>query len=169
MAEATDSGDGTVGKPPQGTMPQVQVRILGQYIKDLSFENPNVRKMLEGPGEKPALRVEVNVNAAKVREKIFESAIAFKAEASSKAGVIYDLELTYAGLFEVQNLPEQALEPFLLINCPTLLFPFLRRLVADLTREGGFPPLLLDPIDFAAMFMQKQQQQAAQGPKPPVN
>src|SRR5207249_7486757 len=87
-----------------------------------------------------------------------ESAIAFKAQANSKAGVIYDLELSYAGLFEVQNLPDQALEPFLLINCPALLFPFLRRLVADLTREGGFPPLLLDPIDFAALFMQRQQQ-----------
>ena len=77
---------------------------------------------------------------------------------NSKAGVIYDLELTYAGLFEIQSIPQEALEPFLLINCPTLLFPFLRRIVADLTREGGFPPLLLDPIDFAVLFMQRQQQ-----------
>ena len=69
--------------------------------------------------------------------------------------MIYDLELAYAGLFEIQSMPEQALEPFLLINCPALLFPFLRRLVADLTREGGFPPLLLDPIDFAGLFMQQ--------------
>jgi len=100
----------------------------------------------------------VNVNATKVADKVFESTILFKAEAGSDTGVIYDLELAYAGLFEIQNLPEQALEPFLLINCPSLLFPFLRRIVADLTREGGFPPLLLDPIDFAALFMQRQQQ-----------
>jgi len=159
MAEPTDSGNGNIGNPPAGAAPpSVQVRVVGQYIKDLSFENPNVRKMIEGPGEKPALRVEVNVNATKVADKVFESTILFKAEAGSDTGVIYDLELAYAGLFEIQNLPEQALEPFLLINCPSLLFPFLRRIVADLTREGGFPPPLLDPIDFAALFMQRQQQ-----------
>jgi preprotein translocase subunit SecB len=72
-------------------------------------------------------------------------------------------------LFEIQSIPAQALEPFHLINCPSLLFPFLRRLVADLTREGGFAPLLLDPIDFAGLFMQKQQQGTAQGVKPAVN
>jgi preprotein translocase subunit SecB len=160
MAEPTASGNGDKPVPAAGPG-QPQVRVVAQYIKDLSFENPNVRKLLEGPGEQPALRVEVNVNATKVSDKIFESAIEFKAQANSKAGVIYDLELAYAGLFEIQNLPEQALEPFLLINCPSLLFPFLRRLVADLTREGGFPPLLLDPIDFAGLFMQKKQQQAA--------
>ena len=124
MAEPTDSGNGNIGNAPAGAAPpSVQVRVVGQYIKDLSFENPNVRKLLEGPGEKPALRVEVNVNATKLADKMFESAILFKAEAASKTGVIYDLELAYAGLFEIQNLPEQALEPFLLINCPSLLFP----------------------------------------------
>ena len=158
MAEPTDSGNGNIGNPPGAAPPSVQVRVAGQYIKDLSFENPNVHKLLQGPGEKPALRVEVNVNATKIADRMFESAILFKAEAVSDAGVIYDLELAYAGLFEIQNLPEQSLEPFLLINCPTLLFPFLRRIVADLTREGGFPPLLLDPIDFAVLFMQRQQQ-----------
>jgi len=162
MAQPTDGGNGN--KTGAGAQPPaVQVRVAGQYIKDLSFENPNVRKLLEGPGEKPALRIEVNVNATKLTDKMFESAILFKAEATSKAGVIYDLELAYAGLFEIQNLPEQALEPFLLINCPSLLFPFLRRIVADLTREGGFAPLLLDPIDFAALFVQRQQQAAQQG------
>jgi preprotein translocase subunit SecB len=169
MAEPGDTGNGNIGAPPAGTAgPPLQVRVVGQYIKDLSFENPNVRKLMDGPGEKPALRVEVNVNATKMADKIFESAIEFKAQATSKAGVIYDMELAYAGLFEIQSIPEQALEPFLLINCPSLLFPFLRRLVADLTREGGFPPLLLDPIDFAGLFVQKKQQ-AGQGIKPAVN
>jgi preprotein translocase subunit SecB len=168
MAQSTDGGDGnkTLAGPQP---PAVQVRVAGQYIKDLSFENPNVRKLLDGPGEKPALRVEVNVNATKLNDKMFESAILFKAEASSRAGVIYDLELAYAGLFEIQNLPDQALEPFLLINCPSLLFPFLRRIVADLTREGGFAPLLLDPIDFAALFVQRQQQGQQQGVQPKTN
>ncbi len=170
MAEPTDNGGKNPGQPPAGTAgPPLQVRVVGQYIKDLSFENPNIRKLMEGPGDQPALRVEVNVNATKMGDKVFESAIVFKADATSKAGVIYDLELTYAGLFEIQSIPEEALEPFLLINCPSLLFPFLRRLVADLTREGGFPPLLLDPIDFAGLFMQRRQQGAAQGVKPAVN
>jgi preprotein translocase subunit SecB len=159
---------GSAGSPAGMAAPPVQVRIIGQYIKDLSFENPNVRKLIDGGGEKPTLRVEVNVNATKMTDRVWESAIEFKAEATSQAGVIYDMELAYAGLFEIQSIPEQALQPFLLINCPSLLFPFLRRLVADLTREGGFPPLLLDPIDFAGLFMQRQHQ-AAQGLKPAVN
>ena len=159
------------GQPPAGSAgPPLQVRVVGQYIKDLSFENPNIRKLLDGPGRRsPTLRVEVNVNATKIADKMFESAIDFKAEATSKAGRDLRLGASYAGLFEIQNIPEQALEPFLLINCPALLFPFLRRLVADLTREGGFPPLLLDPIDFAGLFIQKQQQGAVQGIKPVVN
>jgi preprotein translocase subunit SecB len=169
MTEPKDGGNGNKPAAAAPAGPPPQVRVVGQYIKDLSFENPNVRRLLDGPGEQPTLRVEVNVNANKLTDKVFESAIAFKAQANSKAGVIYDLELAYAGMFEVQNLPEQALEPFLLINCPALLFPFLRRLVADLTREGGFPPLLLDPIDFAALFMQKKQQAAGQPARPPVN
>jgi preprotein translocase subunit SecB len=164
MAEPNDPGSTA---PPQAG-PALQVRVVGQYIKDLSFENPNVRKLIDGTGEQPALRLEVNVNAMKMADKFFESSIEFKAQATSKAGVIYDLELAYAGLFEIQSIPEQALEPFLLINCPSLLFPFLRRLVADLTREGGFPPLLLDPIDFAALYMQKKQQ-GQQGEKPALN
>jgi len=167
--EPSDSGNGNVGGPPAGASPpQVQIRVVGQYIKDLSFENPNVRKLLDGSGEKPTLRVEVNVNAAKITDAIFESAIQFKAEAVSQSGVIYDLELAYAGLFEIQGMPEASLEPFLLINCPALLFPFLRRLVADLTREGGFPPLLLDPIDFAGLYMQRQQQ-GQQPAQPKIN
>jgi len=155
MAEPIESGGATA--PDGGPASQVQVRVIGQYIKDLSFENPNVHKLLGTSTDKPSLRIEVNVNATKVADKTFESTIQFKAEATSKLGVIYDLELAYGGLFQIENMPDQALEPFLLINCPTLLFPFVRRLVADLTREGGFPPLLLDPIDFAALFMQRQQ------------
>lgn len=147
--------------PPQQPPPPVQAQVVGQYIKDLSFENPNVNKLLEGPGENPNLKLEVNVNAQRVGENLYESAIDFKAHATNKLGTIYDMELVYAGLFKIQNIPEQALEPFLLINCPSVIFPFLRRLVADISREGGFPPLLLDPIDFASLFMRRQQEMAA--------
>jgi preprotein translocase subunit SecB len=147
----------------------VQVRVAGQYIKDLSFECPSVHRLIEDPGEAPNLRVEVNVNASKVANNAFESVVNFKAEATAKVGTIYDLELTYAGLFQVENLPEAALEPFLLIECPTLLFPFVRRLVADLTREGGFPPLLLDPINFGQLYAKRQQERAAQAQAKPAS
>jgi preprotein translocase subunit SecB len=168
MAEAAKSGNGG-SNAPAAPGQQVQVRVVAQYIKDLSFESPNVLKLLEGPREAPNLRLEVNVNAAKVGDTTFESVINFKAEAVGKAGTIYDLELAYAGLFQVENLPEPALEPFLLIECPSLLFPFARRLVADLTREGGFPPLLLDPINFANLLAQRQRDRGARPQETPVN
>jgi preprotein translocase subunit SecB len=162
MTDQTSNGSTAGANPTQG-QPPIQARVVAQYIKDLSFENPNVGKLLDGPGERPNLQVEVNVNAVRVSGDLFESAIDFKAQATNKAGVIYDLELVYAGMFKIEKIPGQALEPFLLIHCPSLLFPFLRRLVADLTREGGFPPLLLDPIDFTGLYMNKQQQEATIG------
>jgi len=167
MAEQGNAGSGT---PGAGAPPPVQVRVLGQYIKDLSFENPNVEKLLQSPGDNPNLQLEVNVNAKSMAKDVFESAIEFRARASNKQGVLYDLELVYAGLFKVENVPQQALEPFLLVNCPLLLFPFLRRLVADLTREGGFPPLLLDPIDFGGLYVRRKQQEGlAQTTPQPAN
>jgi preprotein translocase subunit SecB len=158
MTELPNNGSAAGANSAQG-QPPIQAQVVGQYIKDLSFENPNVGKLLGGPGESPNLKLEVNVNAKRVGRDLFESAIEFKAQATNKAGVIYDLELVYGGVFKIENMPAQALEPFLLINCPLLMFPFVRRLVADITREGGFPPLLLDPIDFAGLFMRRKQQE----------
>jgi preprotein translocase subunit SecB len=169
MVEPPKTGNGG-GQDGAGGANQAQVRVLGQYIKDLSFENPNIRKLLDSPGEAPNLRVEVNVNADKVRNGVYESAILLKAEATSaKLGTIYDLELTYAGMFQIENMPDQAMEQFLLINCPALLFPFARRIAADLTREGGFPPLLLDPIDFVSLYAKRQQEQQAHAQSKPTN
>jgi preprotein translocase subunit SecB len=135
-------------------------------VKDLSFENPNIGKLLKEPGDNPNLQLAINVTAQAVDTDLYESAIDFNAQATNKLGTLYELELIYAGLFKVQNLPPQALEPFLLINCPTILFPFLRRLVADISREGGFPPLLLDPFDFAQLYLRRQQELAAKKPAP---
>lgn len=136
----------------------MEVRVLGQYVKDLSFESPNVVKLMSAPPENPNLQLEINVVPAQIGPNVYESALTFKAEAKSKIGLIYDLELVYAGLFEIKNAPPEALDPMLNINCPALLFPFLRRIAADLTREGGFPPLLLDPVDFGALYMKKREQ-----------
>ncbi|MGI9525127.1 MAG: protein-export chaperone SecB [Hyphomicrobiaceae bacterium] len=136
----------------------VRARVVAQFIRDLSFECPKIERLLEGPGDNPNLNIEVNVNARHLNEDLYESAVEFKAKADNAGGVIYHLEIVYGGMFQIENLPPEALEGFLLVNCPALLFPFLRRIVADLTRESGFPPLFLDPIDFGALYMQKQQQ-----------
>jgi preprotein translocase subunit SecB len=145
---------------------QVEIRVLNQYIKDLSFENPNMGKQMLAQGENPNLQVEVNVNANRMAQDVYESAILLKGLCNSKAGKLYEFECEYAGLFEVKNMPDQALEQFLLVNSPALLFPFLRRIAADMTREGGFPPLLLDPIDFASLYLRRREQEAAQGGAP---
>jgi len=147
----------------QSEAPQIQARVVAQYIKDLSFENPNVDKLIGQPGEKPNMSIQVNVNARRVKDDLFESEIDFKGHATNDQGTIYDIELIYAGLFQIRQIPEEAMEPFLLINCPSLLFPFLRRIVADISREGGFPPLMLDPIDFAGLYMSRKREQQSQG------
>jgi preprotein translocase subunit SecB len=163
MASTTTNGNGN-GKPaePQTQLPPVQVKVVAQYIKDLSFENPNIEKLVKDPGDQPNLQLSINVGAKSVGPSIYESSIDFNAQATNKHGEIYQLELVYAGLFRIENIPEQALEPFLLVNCPSILFPFVRRIAADLTREGGFPPLLLDPFDFASLYVRRQQELHAQ-------
>lgn len=158
-----DGKNGKAGAEPAAGEQQkpIEAQILGQFIKDLSFENPSVGKVTIAAGETPNINVEVNVAAQRTGPDIYESGIDFKAVATYKDATIYDLELVYMGVFRLRNIPEAALEPFLIINCPALIFPFARRLVADITREGGFPPLLLDPLDFAQLYMQRQRQAAA--------
>lgn len=137
------------------------LHVLGQYLKDLSFENPKAPASLEGPGENPNLQIDINVGVKKLKDDVYESAIEFKGTATNDEGDIYVLEAVYAGAFEIKNIPEASLEPLLLINCPAILYPFLRRMIADVTREGGFPPLLLDPIDFAGLYKQRREAKAA--------
>ncbi|ADJ25062.1 Protein-export protein SecB [Hyphomicrobium sp. GJ21] len=160
MAENGSSGNGSAEAVAAEGQQPIQAKIVSQYIKDLSFENPNFRKLITSPGDQPNLKVEVNVGAQRIENDLFESAIEFKATASNNLGTIYVLETVYAGVLKIESIPEQALEPFLLISGPTMIFPFLRRLVADITREGGFPPLLLDPIDFGGLYVRRQQQLA---------
>lgn len=166
MANAPQNGT----QPPVNEGPanqQAQVRVIGQFIKDLSFENPSIGRVQIEPNEQPNIRIEVNVNAQNMGPNVYESVIELKAHCSAKAGVLYELEIEYGALLQLEHIPEASLEPFLLINCPALTFPFVRRLVADITREGGFPPLLLDPIDFANLYLQRRQQ-AGQGVANPV-
>lgn len=137
-----------------------QINVIGQYIKDLSFENPNAVRFLRGPGKNPNLQLNFNVQVQSVGDDSFEVALALEGEAKSEEGVLYKIDLVYAGAFMLKNLPKEAIQPVLYVECPALLFPFVRRLVADLSREGGYPPLLLDPIDFAALYRRRAKAQA---------
>jgi preprotein translocase subunit SecB len=161
MADSTNGKKKADSDAARASPIPIQAKVVSQYLKDLSFENPNIRKLIQSPGNPPSLKVEVNVNAERIEKDLFESAIDLKATASNNHGTIYVLEAVYAGLFKIDSIPEAALEPFLLISGPTTLFPFLRRLISDVTREGGFPPLLLDPIDFAALYFRRQQERTA--------
>jgi preprotein translocase subunit SecB len=137
---------------------EIIVRMAGQYIKDLSFENPNVHRLLQNQGDNPQINVDVSVTIEKLNPTTYETVINFTAKAENKIGIIYQLEVAYGGIYQIENMPAETMDAFLNINCPFLLFPFLRRLVADITREGGFPPLLLDPIDFAKIYEQRMAQ-----------
>jgi preprotein translocase subunit SecB len=140
-----------------------RLTVVSQYVKDLSFENPRAPRSLQ-PGEtRPEIQIRVDVRAQQLEAEQYEVSLQLHAEAKSGAETAFMVELTYAGLFGLLNIPQESLQPLLLIECPRLLFPFARRVVADATRDGGFPPLLIDPIDFATLYRRRQQQ--AQAPR----
>lgn len=142
----------------------VQIGILGQYIKDLSFENPTPAQTLQKLSkEQPSMDINVNLNAKAVGEDVYEVDLKITTTAKVGEDTAFVAELIYSGLFGAKNLPENTLQPFLMIEAPRMLFPFARRILADVTRDGGFPPLMLEPIDFASLYqqqMQNAQQQA---------
>jgi len=138
------------------------VNILAQYVKDLSFENPKAPASLRQQDAGPKLNINVNVNADPMSETDFEVVLSLEATAEAANETVFAVELVYAGVFRVQNVPKEHMHPFILIECPRLLFPFARQIVSDATRNGGFPPLLIDPIDFAALYRQNMQTRAAE-------
>ena len=133
---------------------QAELSVLAQYVKDLSFESPGAPQSLQGPGQNPQLKVSVNVNAAARAEEAYEVSLNLEVHAKSDRGVIYNVEMIYGGLFRLRGVPQNLLQPVLFVDCPTILFPFMRRVLADVTRDGGFPPLMLDPIDFGRLYTQ---------------
>jgi preprotein translocase subunit SecB len=148
--------EATVASPPATTAtPAPQMKILGQYLKDLSFENPNAPQSLNTQANQPEISISVNVNARTLSPTDFEVELHLDAKASHNDKVVFAAELLYAGVFRLENIPQEALHPVVLIECPRMLFPFARQVLADATRNGGFPPLMLDPIDFAAMYQKR--------------
>jgi preprotein translocase subunit SecB len=146
-------------EPQPGSQPSL--KILGQYLKDFSFENPNAPGSLAPQQKQPDINISVNVNARNLGPNDFEVELHLDAKASGDNTVIFAAELLYAGIFRLENFPQNLLHPAVLIECPRMLFPFARQILADATRNGGFPPLMLDPIDFAAMYQQRMRQQTS--------
>lgn len=138
-----------------------QLRVLAQYIKDVSFENPNAPASLQG-GENPNIDVQLGVNAAQVQEGLFEVGLPIRINAKRGETTLFLLELDYCGLFALENIPPEGMDPTLHIECPRLLFPYMRRIIADMTQDGGFPALPLEPVDFVALYQARLQQMAAE-------
>ena len=163
MAEANGNGAGTVGAQP-GAAPSLNAMV--QFTKDFSFENPNAPRSL-GPQEKaPNISVNVNVNAKQLADHDFEVNIMLEGSAGEGADTLFKFELDYAGIFRLNNIPEEQAHPVVMIECPRLLFPFARQIIAEAVRGGGFPPLYLDPIDFAALYQTRMAEVAKQGGAP---
>lgn len=135
-----------------------------QYVKDLSFENPSAPASLVG-GQKmsPKVDVSVDVSARRMQEKLFEVVLRIRVNASHEDSALFLAEVDYAGVFTVGDMPEEEIEPEVLIHAPQLLFPFARAIIADNVRDGGFAPLLVQPIDFAVLYDQRKGQQKANG------
>ncbi|MEM9572384.1 MAG: protein-export chaperone SecB [Pseudomonadota bacterium] len=166
----TDTPD--MATPPQDNAQQQgpAIRVLNQYIKDLSFENPGATVQ-----DQPNIELGIDVGAApkQANEGVYEVTLKLKARAGTESTALFLLEMDYAGLFQLQGFSQADMEPILLIECPRILVPFARRIIADISAEGGFPPLRIDPVDFGALYNSQKQRAAAaaaeqtQAPTPP--
>ena len=153
----TNGGQGQEPNPEQ--LPQLSV--VGQYIKDFSFENPNAPKSLAGSQEAPQINIQINVNAAPMSDTDIEVVLMIAGKAETGGSLMFNFELAFGGVFRIRNVPQESLNAVVLIECPRLLFPFAREIIATTVRNGGFPPLLLDPVDFVALYRQKMAQMPA--------
>ncbi len=152
-----------------GGAPQIKMSVLAQYVRDMSFENMVAQKGLTGGDVQPDIQVAVSLDARKrAQDHQFDIVTKFKVTSKNKVNgdTLFLMELDYGGIFHVEGVPEDQLHPFLLIECPRLLFPFVRRIISDVTRDGGFPPLNIDTVDFLALYRTElQRRSAAQVPQ----
>ncbi len=161
MADNNETAGFDPNNPPQ-------FHILAQYLKDFSFENPNAPASLQPKQQQPQIQIGVNVNGQPRSETDYEVSLKIEARAGEGNDMLFNIEVDYGGLVRVQNIPAEHVHATVLIEGPRLLFPFVRQIVADVTRNGGFPPLMIDPIDFSMLYrqrmMQAEQENGAQGP-----
>ena len=155
-----------------GATPQVRMSVLAQFVRDMSFENMVAQKGITGTYVQPDIQVAVSLDARKRQvDHQFEIVTKYKVTSKNKANgdTLFLLEVDYGGVFHVEGVPEDQLHPFLLIECPRMLFPFVRRIISDVTRDGGFPPLNIYTVDFLALYRQEMQRRAQAQAEAPVN
>lgn len=162
MADAPDT-DGTAFHEPlaNGADTQPAIGLLTQYVKDLSFENPNAPAVFQWEGQ-PDIDVQFNIAASSAGEDVHEVILKITVKATQDNATAFAVDLEYAALFGMRNVPDDQAHPFLFAEAPRLIFPFARRVLADAVRDGGFQPLMLDPIDFGGLYLQQAQALAAQ-------
>ena len=137
------------------------LNVLAQYVKDLSFESPGAPLSLRPREKAPNININVNVNANPLSETDFDVVLTLETKATDGKDTLFAAELVFGGVFRIAGFPQEHMLPLLFIECPRLLFPFARQIIADATRNGGFPPLMIDPIDFAGMFQQRLAEEKA--------
>ncbi len=144
--------------------------LIGQYIRDMSFENPGAPGSIMLAGPNPNFSVGINVGVKKQTDEIYAVEITLNAKAEREKNVLFNVELVYGGVFRVRSIPETDLAPLLLVECPRLIFPFARQVLATITQQGGFPPLMMEPVDFSAIYKQnlKALQDAQGAPSPSI-
>jgi preprotein translocase subunit SecB len=153
----------TANGGPGQQQPQPQLNVLAQYTKDFSFENPNAPHSLQGG--QPSINIQINVNATPLAETDIEVELKLEGKAESSGQVVFAFELVYAGVFRILNIPPENVHPTVMIECPRLLFPFARDIVAGAVRNGGYPSLMLDPVDFVGLYRQKMGEASPQQPQ----
>jgi preprotein translocase subunit SecB len=165
MANPTNGGP---QPDPQAAPPQLNV--LAQYVKDFSFENPNAPRSLQPSNQQPQINIQINVNASPMQgaqgQSDFEIELKIEGKAEIGNALLFAFDLVYGGVFRIQNVPQDSIHPVLMIECPRLLFPFAREIIASVVRNGGFPPLYIDPVDFVGLYRQKMTEQAAAQQQP---
>jgi preprotein translocase subunit SecB len=158
---------GQAGQAPGAQAAPAQLNVLAQYIKDLSFENPNAPRSLQPSQQQPAINIQINVGAKPLAENEVEVELKIEGKAESAGSVLFQFELLYAGVFRMLNIPEQDAHPIMMIECPRLLFPFAREIISNAVMNSGFPPLRIDPVDFVGLYRQRMNE-LGQQPQPPA-
>lgn len=141
----------------QEKAPTPSLQIRAQYIKDISFENPYAPQSLIAQNQRPNIDIGVELKAQKLQDDVFEVVVHLTARATVETNTMFLVELAYGGIFQINDIPEEHIERILMIDAPFIMFPFLRRIISDVTRDGGFPPLMLDPIDFNQLYLRNKQ------------
>jgi preprotein translocase subunit SecB len=164
MTTSTNGGPGGA----QDAQAPAQLNVLAQYIKDLSFENPNAPRSLQATQQPPAINIQINVGAKPMTDTDVEVELKIEGKAEAAGSVLFQFELTYAGVFRLTNIPQQDVHPVMMIECPRLLFPFAREIISSAVMNSGFPPLRIDPVDFVGLYRQRLTEMQGQQVPPPA-